>query len=46
MMNFVVKKTPTGKITYESGSSNIHDDLVLALAFSLYALKQGNYRIR
>ena len=46
MMNFVVKKTPTGKVTYESGSSNIHDDLVLALAFSLYALKQGNYRIR
>ena len=46
MMNFVVKKTPSGKITYESGSSNIHDDLCLALAFSLYALKQGNYRIR
>lgn len=46
MMNFVVKKTPTGKVTYESGSSNIHDDLCLALAFSLYALKQGNYRIR
>ena len=46
MMGFVVKKTPSGKITYESGSSNIHDDLVLALAFSLYALKQGNYRIR
>ena len=46
MMNFVVKKTPTGKVTYESGSSNIHDDLVLALSFSLYALKQGNYRIR
>ena len=46
MMGFVVKKTPSGKITYESGSSNIHDDLVLALSFSLYALKQGNYRIR
>ena len=46
MMGFIVKKTPSGKITYESGSSNIHDDLVLALAFSLYALKQGNYRIR
>ena len=46
MMGFVVKKTPSGKITYESGSSNIHDDLVLALAFSLYALKQGQYRIR
>ena len=46
MMGFVVKKTPSGKVTYESGSSNIHDDLVLALAFSLYALKQGNYRIR
>lgn len=46
MMGFVVKKTPSGKITYESGSSNIHDDLVLSLAFSLYALKQGNYRIR
>ena len=46
MMGFVVKKTPSGKITYESGSSNIHDDLLLALAFSLYALKQGNYRIR
>ena len=46
MMGFIVKKTPSGKVTYESGSSNIHDDLVLALAFSLYALKQGNYRIR
>ena len=46
MMNFVVKKTPSGKITYESGSSNIHDDLVLSLAFSLYALKSGQYRIR
>ena len=46
MMGFVVKQTPTGKVTYESGSSNIHDDLCLALAFSLYALKQGNYRIR
>lgn len=46
MMGFVVKKTPSGKITYESGSSNIHDDLVLALAFALYGLKQGNYRIR
>ena len=46
MMNFVVKKTPTGKVTYESGSSNIHDDLCLALAFSLYALKSGRYNIR
>ena len=46
MMNFVVKKTPTGKITYESGSSNIHDDLCLALAFSLYGLKKGTYNIR
>lgn len=46
MMNFVVKKTPTGKITYESGSSNIHDDLVLALSFSLYGQKKGTYNIR
>ena len=46
MMGFIVKKTPSRKDTNESGSSNIHDDLVLALAFSLYALKQGNYRIR
>ena len=46
MMNFVVKKTPTGKVTYESGSSNIHDDLCLALAFSLYGLKKGTYNIR
>ena len=46
MMNFVVKKTPTGKITYESGSRNIHDDLVLALAFSLYGQKKGTYNIR
>ena len=44
MLSFVVKKTPTGKVTYEAGSG--HDDLVLALAFSLYALKQGQYRIR
>ena len=46
MMNFVVKKTQTRKITYESGSSNIHDDLCLALAFSLYALKSGRYNVR
>ena len=46
MMNFVVKKTPSGKITYESGSSNIHDDLTLALAFSLYGQKKGTYNIR
>ena len=46
MMNFVVKKTPTGKITYESGSRNIHDDLCLALAFSLYGQKKGTYNIR
>ena len=46
MMNFVVKKTPSGKITYESGSSNIHDDLCLALAFSLYGQKKGTYNIR
>ena len=46
MMGFVVKKTPSGKITYESGSSNIHDDLVLALSFSLYGQKKGTYNIR
>ena len=46
MMGFVVKKTPSGKITYESGSSNIHDDLCLALAFSLYGQKKGTYNIR
>ena len=46
MMNFVVKKTPTGKVTYESGSSNIHDDLCLALAFSLFGQKKGTYNIR
>ena len=46
MMNFVVKKTSTGKITYESGSSNIHDDLCLALAFSLFGQKKGTYNIR
>ena len=46
MMSFVVKKTPSGKVTYESGSSNIHDDLVLALAFSLYGQKKGTYNIR
>ena len=46
MMNFVAKKTPTGKITYESGSSNIHDDLCLALAFSLFGQKKGTYNIR
>ena len=44
MMSFVVKKTPTGKVTYEAGSG--HDDLVLALAFSLYGQKKGRYNIR
>lgn len=44
MMSFVVKKTPTGKITYEAGSG--HDDLILALAFSLYGQKKSQYRIR
>lgn len=46
MMGFVVKKTPSGKITYESGSSNINDDLVLALAFCLYGMKKGTYNVR
>lgn len=46
MMNFVVKKTPSGKITYESGSSNIHDDLVMSLSFALYGGKKSQYRIR
>lgn len=46
MMGFVVKKTPSGKVTYESGSSNIHDDLVLALSFALYGQKKGTYNIR
>lgn len=46
MMGFVVKKTPSGKVTYESGSSNIHDDLVMSLSFALYGLQRGQYNVR
>ena len=45
MVSYMSEKTPTGKITYNA-SLGAHDDMVLALAFSLYALKQGQYRIR
>ena len=45
MVSYMSEKTPSGKITYNA-SLGAHDDMVLALAFSLYALKQGQYRIR
>lgn len=44
MLAFQIKKTPTGKITYEAGVG--HDDLVMALAFSLYGGKRGQYNVR
>ena len=44
MLAFQIKKTPTGKVTYEAGSG--HDDLVMALAFCLYGTRQGNYNVR
>lgn len=44
MLAFQIKKTPTGKITYEAGTG--HDDLVLALAFCLYGTRRGNYNVR
>lgn len=45
MMGYMVQQTPTGKITY-NGSIGIHDDCVIALALSLWALKKGTYNIR
>ena len=45
MVSYMSEKTPTGKITYNA-SLGAHDDMVLALAFSLYGQKKGTYNIR
>lgn len=45
MVSFEVSSTKTGKLHYE-GSNNVKDDLVMALAFALYALKKGSLQIR
>ena len=45
MVSYMSEKTPTGKITY-NGSPGVHDDLVIALALALHALKSGTYNIR
>lgn len=45
MVSYMSEKTPTGKITY-NGSQGVHDDMVIALALALHALKSGRYNIR
>lgn len=45
MVSFEVSATKTGKLHYE-GANSVKDDLVMALAFALYALKQGTLNIR
>ena len=45
MVSFEVSSTKTGKLHYE-GSNNVKDDLVMALSFALYALKQSTLSVR
>lgn len=45
LVSFEVSSTKTGKLHYE-GASGVKDDMVMSLAFALYGLKQGEYRIR
>lgn len=45
MVGFQASKTPSGLVTY-GGSPGVHDDLVMALAFALYGLRQGRYNVR
>lgn len=45
MVSFEVSPTKTGKLHYE-GANSVKDDMVMSLAFALYALKQSNYHIR
>ena len=45
MVSYEVSATKTGKLHYEGGNG-VHDDLVMALAFSLYGLKTGSYVVR
>lgn len=45
MVSYQMQKTPTGKITY-NGSLGVNDDIVISISLALYALKQGNYRVR
>lgn len=45
MVSYQTEKTPSGKITY-NGSAGVHDDLVIALALSLWGLKKGKYNVR
>lgn len=42
---FEQKKSASGVITYGNSSDNIHDDIVMATAFALYAAKKGTYSI-
>ena len=45
MVSFEVSATKTGKLHYE-GANSVKDDMVLSLAFALYALKKGTLSIR
>lgn len=46
MVGYEMQKTTNGSITYNNSSNSIHDDMIISLALALYALKQGQYRIR
>ena len=45
MVSFEVSATKTGKLHYE-GANSVKDDMVLSLAFALYALKKGTLSVR
>lgn len=45
LVSFEVSATKSGKLSY-AGANSVHDDLVMALSFALYALKQGTLRLR
>lgn len=46
MINFEVKTTPTGLITYGNNSNEIHDDIVMSIALALYGFKCSSYVVR
>jgi phage terminase large subunit-like protein len=46
MINFEVKTTATGLVTYGNSSNEIHDDIVMSIALALYGFKCSSYVVR
>lgn len=45
-VNFQMKTTPTGLITYSNSSDSVHDDIVIASALGLWSFRMGRLNIR